>query len=345
MALRSAPHLWQAANGFWYVVWQSPKGPRRRSLRTQSKLEARQALREFQTSGAPRKQRSVSLIDAAWEWLADRARSERRLQPSTLNSYEVFVRQLDACAPETWLVDDVGPLDIRDLLDKFAEIYSPSPETQRKRLGMLSSIFRWLVRQELVRRNPCDAVEPPAARPQRKPTLSEAAYGALCEALDENVGTAGAEVARRNAEALRDLVVVLWHSGLRRVEALRLDWPDIDLQTATWLIRSPRNKGGDRAAPIHTALVPVLRRRKLLGELGPFQPRRPVENAWVSFKKCFPAWQGTDLHSLRHAFVTRLRRAGGADAAQFLAGHRTAAMTDLYKHYGAEEFREVLEML
>ena len=348
MALRAAPRLWRnPSSGYWYAVWTELGEKRRRSLRTKSRPAAARALREFAADVAAgwSERPDLPLQDGLRLWLEDRERPDRKLATSTLNQYRGVVRQLARVTSPQLLADEVRPLDVRAIMDRVAEQYSATPETVRKKLGVLSMAFRWMVRQELVRRNPCDAVEPPASRPQRKPALTEEVYGRLCAALEEDVAQAGDTYTRRNREALRDLVEVLWRSGLRRVEALRLEWPDIDLESAAWVIRSPRNKGGERQAPIHSALLPLLRRRQLLGEAGPFVPRRPLENAWVSFKKRVPEWRGTDLHSLRHAFVTRLRRSGGADAAQFLAGHRTAAMTDHYTHFNAEDFRGVLERL
>lgn len=345
--LATPPHLWRNPNGYWYLVWTEAGGaPRRRSLRTKSAQHAKVLLAEHLARGTRESLPSrLPLVEAAEAWLRDRERPERRLARTTLASYRTFVSRIRVAAPPQLLADSIRPAQAQAVLDRMADAWPASPETLRKRLTFLSMVFGWLERQELVRRNPCRSLEPPATRPVRKPALDEEGFRLLRAAAEGFEAAAKREDARRRRRAVVDLLDVLWLSGLRSVEAFRLTWEDVDLRRRRWLIRSPRNKGGERWEPIHDRLVPVLQRRRLLGADGPFRPEGGIRNTWRRFKAVKPEFEGADLHSLRHGFVTRLVERGHRNAAQYLAGHRTAAMTEHYTHLRGEDFREELNQL
>ncbi len=165
--------------------------------------------------------------------------------------------------------------------------------------------------------------------------------------MQGEIEAAPGESERREAQLLADLLDVLWLSGLRSIEAIRLHWKDVDLDARTWRIRSPENKGGDQVLPLHPELVPVLRRRQLetAAEAGPFVVEWHVRNAWRRFKSRHKEWAGWSLHSLRHGFVTRVRAAAGDAAASHLARHKSKAMTEHYSHFDQETFREALDGL
>jgi integrase len=181
------------------------------------------------------------------------------------------------------------------------------------------------------------------------PSTRRAASAAQVEAI---LTAAAAEVAqprrrvaqRRQAQTVADLVTALWFSGLRSIEALRLLWVDVDLDRATWTIRSPANKGGTVVLPVHREVLTMLRRRRLLGQAGPFQGVGDRE-AWRKFKARHPELEQRHLHSLRHSFVTRMVETGNLAAARHTGRHRTPEMTDLYTHVGPETFRAALEAL
>ena len=113
------------------------------------------------------------------------------------------------------------------------------------------------------------------------------------------------------------------------------------------VVRSPEKKGGVRAVPLHPKAVAVLQRRRLLGGDGPFPAPAAVKTAWRRFKarKANAEWRGTNLHAIRHSFVTRLSRQGHQAAASLLVGHHSAEMTRHYTHLTPEDARAVLEGL
>jgi integrase len=344
------PHLWKhPQTRRFYLVWQEPGGiTKRQSLRTEDRLEAEAKLEEVQRDlgeGYDMGNRALTLGEAARQWLRDREEPERGLSRKTLYGYQRFVDQLLAVASADQLVADMRARDCRLILRAMRDAFSLSPGSMRGRHVAFGMMFRWLVRDEVLTRNPVDSLEAPKVEKQRKPALTVEEFQALAMDLENAVEAATDERVERGYQAVRDQVEVLWLSGMRSIESIRLEWEDVNLEAMTWTIRSPRNKGGEKALPIHRGLREVLLRRRLLGGPGPFQPESYMRTWWRRWKERNPRWKGTSLHSLRHSFVTRLRRAGEKEAAMQLARHASDAMSDHYNHVAPEEFRAALDRL
>lgn len=350
MATRAnAPHLWlNPKSGRFYLVWQEGGFPRRQSLRTKDKAEAErimgQVVQDLSGSGAASVQ-NLTLEEAAIQWLEDRASPERGLSRTTICAYTTFAKQLLAVANPDQFVAAMTPRDCRLILRGISSQFGHGTGTAKKRHVQLSTFFAWLARDEVISRNPVDSLEVPRADHQRRPELSEAEYGNLCADITRAIQGADTATRARGLQALLDQVQVLWLSGMRSVESRRLDWVDIDLEAMVWTIRSPQNKGGIQTLPIHQDLGDLLKRRRLLGGPGPFQPPARMQYWWRRFKAEHPAWQGTSLHSLRASFVTRLRRTGAAEAARDLARHKSQSMSDRYNHTALEEHRSALDSI
>jgi integrase len=348
--LGSKPHLWlHPHTGRYYLVWQEHGITKRRSLRTKDLAEASAVLDELtqtlQDLGGQRPSAvTYTLGQAADDWLAYHQDPQRGLTSRTLSEYRTFRRQLLEVAEPSLLLGTVRARDCRLILEAMQRRFDYGSGTAKKRWYLMGRLFRWLVIDEVLLRNPMDGVPSPRVRHQRHPATSTEEFQLLVSDL-EAAADAVPEPWRSRFQALRDWVEVLWLSGMRSVEACRLTWEDIDLDRMNWIIRSPDNKGGEQEPPIHDGLRNLLLRRKLLGGSGPF-PRRKVMEHWLRrFKEGNPRWSGYNLHSLRHGFVTRARRSAGLDAAKALARHSSEKMSDHYNHVGLEEFREALNRM
>lgn len=345
---RRLPHLWRNANGYLYIVWSDRGRWRRQATKTTKLAAAQEALRAFVEQGgagaAPAKRQT--LAEAAAEWFAERSSSLYGLSIATIREYRVSVERLQDAPLGRFQADEVLPRDVKEFLRRLAQ-QGASAGTQVRTLAHLRTIYRWLQRQERVRANPAELVETPRVQRGRRPAIRPEQFESLHAAAVAELEAAAGDSERREAQLLVDLLEVLWRSGLRSIEAIRLRWEDVDLEERTWRIRSPANKGGDQVMPLHPELVPVLRRRRLetAAEAGPFAVEWHVRNAWRRFKARHKDWAGWSLHSLRHGFVTRVRAAAGDAAAGHLARHKSKSMTEHYTHFDAETFREVLQDL
>ena len=335
------------ANGTLYLWWTEGGKTRRESARTAKHADAEQLAREKELELASvswARPRRVSFHQAARTWLEDRSAARYGLDPKTLRGYRAMVDLVLEAAPRGLRADQVSPAHVRDLLGRLEE-RGLAPVTIRRYHVALSMLFRWLQRQGSVSRNPVGAVDPPRVPASTRRAAGAAEVNAIqAAAAAELLEPRRRAAQKRQAQTVADLVTALWFSGLRSIEAFRLTWEDVDLDRATWTIRSPKNKGGTVVLPVHREVGAMLRRRRLLGQPGPFQGPGDRE-AWRKFKARHPELEQRHLHALRHSFVTRMVETGNLAAARHTARHRTPEMTDLYTHVGPETFRAALEAL
>lgn len=148
-------------------------------------------------------------------------------------------------------------------------------------------------------------------------------------------------------EKSRLLVRLLYASGLRVSEAVRLRTEDIELDERIAWVRS--GKGGkDRMVILSEGLVAVL--RKYLrgksyvfpGRDGPMTPRNVQKIISRAARKAGIRKHVTP-HVLRHSFATHLREAGNdLRLIQELLGHSSIQTTEIYTHVSAEEKKRIV---
>lgn len=340
------PHLWKRPpHGVYYITWHEDGAMQKRSTGTTRRADAEALLAVFlkdRESGA-RSPEAITLHQGIIDWLADRERPRAGLQPRTVDGYRRWADAFIEFFPATLLARDLMPHHVRQYLNR-REDDGASPSTLKKELGGLAMVFFFLSREGHPVGNPCRAVRV-RAKPKRHPAMTDEEFGQLRAALQDDLGAAYTAAEKRDLQELCDLAEVLWHSGHRFIDAVRLRWDDIDLDAMSWTIRAPENKGGEQTLPIHQAILPVLVRRKLLGWAGPFRDYWPLQRIWTSFKERHPEFKGWSWHRMRHAFVTRLRRLGMDAAAQALARHKSLSMSSHYTHLRTADLRDSLNAI
>lgn len=339
-------HLWKHQNGTYYAVWREEGQPKRRSLRTKQKVRAERELARLKAAERPGQSNADLTVAAACDrWLQEKYRPMHGISQRTLNEYALFTRRVKEFWPREDLLDSVHVEQVYDWLEFLERRFRLSPQTLRKQLALLRQMFNWHLDLGNMNRNPARPVKFRGETPKRTDAMLEDEYLELVRDVREWAGETAKEDDQFYRLLLADLIDVLAHSGLRSIEAFRLNWDDIDLRQRVWTIRSPRNKGGVKVLPMHSTVVEVVSRLQdasLIGD-GPFDAFNPLQNRWKRFKKERERWRHTSFHSLRHGFVTRLVKQGLRWQAQQLAGHHTERMTDHYTHLQAEDLRNALE--
>lgn len=140
-----------------------------------------------------------------------------------------------------------------------------------------------------------------------------------------------ASVNREN-QYLRALVLLALDAGLRRNEALTLDWQDIDFDRGIIRVQSQHTKTQkSRNVPMIDRLsreLGSLPNCSLSGKVFPFSD---FKRSWATALRV-AGIEGLRFHDLRRTFVTRLSVNGiPLSVAGKLAGHSTLATTQ--KHY------------
>jgi len=151
------------------------------------------------------------------------------------------------------------------------------------------------------------------------------------------------------------LLTVLYDTGLRIGEAVRLEWRDINLDgRGSVHVRFGKSKNAQRFVPL------TARAKAALADLkATANPNVPVFSrnnkaltvtyashcfTWARRKLKLPA--GCVLHSTRHSYLTRLGEAG-ADAftIQRLAGHATIQQSSKYVHPSEARLESTVALL
>jgi integrase/recombinase XerD len=234
-------------------------------------------------------------------------------------------------------LDDVGPDDVVDYADALRR-RSLRPASVARRLSALRGLYRHLVREGVLQRDPTDHVDRPRAPRPLPRTLSREAATAVVEAPD-----LGRPLGVRD----RALLEVLYATGMRASECGALRLEDMNL-SAGYVICTGKGRK-QRLVPVGAEALervrdylrdarPRLTRRRDSGHLfvNMRGQRLSRQALWIIVRRAARAAGITrriSPHVLRHSFASHLLE-GGADlrAVQAMLGHADIATTQIYTH-------------
>ena len=286
------------------------------------------------------------------EFLAYR-KGARNNSDHTLRSYAGDLSQF-AEFVESGRILTLKQIDIRFLRAFFTSLSSRrySRASLARKQATLRAFFRWAKRAGYTDSDPTRGLISPRLEKKLPKFLRSEEIEALMTAPDSSPA------------GLRDraLLELLYGSGIRAGEAVKLGLDDIDLEAGE--IRIRRGKGGkERRALLggaaREAIVdylsqgrPALAAKARVGQssallLNKFGERLSDRGIRRTFDK-YAAEAGARLkltpHVLRHSFATHLLQ-NGADlrAVQELLGHANLVTTQIYTHVTAERLKEVYD--
>ena len=156
-------------------------------------------------------------------------------------------------------------------------------------------------------------------------------------------------------KTLADLYLLLFHTGLRRNEALFLDWDDVNLEIKTIKVR---NKDGfttknqkERTIPINDTVYNLLTSIENNSDYVFNKDGERLNSFFVSkrFKRCVRILnldERIHLHSLRHSFASNLAQRGvNLYVIQKLLGHSKITTTQIYSHLRTEDLVKAINEL
>lgn len=256
------------------------------------------------------------------------------LRPGTIamykNTYNVHI--MDAIGGME--IRDVRPVHIRSIMSDVSE---KSESLQHKVLITLDQIFTTAAQNGLVIKNPTDGIQiTQHNRPERIKHLSSEQAKILIDSIKDNKALA--------------FVGLCLYCGLRREEALGLQWGDIKSNSLTinravafvGNLSDPshelKTKAAHRTIPIPKPLTNILQNTPCTGLYiitkadGSIMTQTAFKRMWdkvirsVSFE--------VRPHMLRHTYATTLYHAGvDLRTAQYLLGHSSIDMTArIYTH-------------
>lgn len=274
-------------------------------------------------------------------------RDERRLSDHTITSYRRdLARLIGFCAARR--IPDWQALDPREGRAFVATLHRQgrSGRTIRRCLAAARSLYRYLLRENVVTRNPLVGIPAPRARKRLPRTLSADQAGHL-------VAIPGDDVLAVRDRAILEL---LYSSGLRLSELVGLELADLDVGAA--LVRVTGKGAKTRVLPVgrfaREALGRWLVARAQLAvkdEPALFTARSGQRLGHRAVQLRVRRWaerQGVGVpvhpHMLRHSFASHLLESSGElRAVQELLGHADISTTQIYTHVDFQHLARVYD--
>jgi integrase len=254
-------------------------------------------------------------------------------------------------------LQEVKPVHVRAAVDRVIEA-GYAPRTVARVLMRLKALFREALRLELVARNPAEAIQ------VRLPKGEKAARALEPEEVARLLEAAEASRSRDMALLLR----LMLETGLRRGEALALQWGDVDLERGEVRVWRAWAKVGSKGAftplktPTAKRVVPLplgllhrlkARKEELLERLNPEEVDglhlvggvKPVDpDAFNHYLRRLAEKAGLGrvrVHDLRHTWATlALSRGIPLEVVSERLGHTSPTITlNVYRHLLEEERR------
>ena len=206
-------------------------------------------------------------------------------------------------------------------------------------ISALRGFFNFLVAEGQITKNPCEDVEIPKFTTPIPEVLSEQ------EVMKLLTLPAGARTSQRD----KTILELLYATGLRVSELIRLKKSDINLEAGFLIASGKRSK--ERLVPLggysREAIKAYLEDEKPKGPLlfpnrrGGMLTRQAI---WKLIRKYAVQMERDHIspHTMRHTFATHLLE-GGADlrSVQILLGHEDISTTQIYTHVDSKRLKEV----
>ena len=203
-------------------------------------------------------------------------------------------------------------------------------KTQKNYLAFVSNAFTYAVKNEYIKESPCKAIEVTETESEERDPYT----------LDEEVALLKKFNEREVPTHYKVFFMLLIHLGMRKGEALAIEWKDIDLSAKSVFIRRnsqyrnsktgvfttlPKTKGSIRCLKLPDEIIDLLPKLKAEQE----ELKKNVGDNWVEHDRLFTTWNGEPmrpnrpytwlqkfcerenlpfkgLHNFRHALVTNL---------------------------------------
>ena len=203
-------------------------------------------------------------------------------------------------------------------------------KTQKNYLAFVSNAFTYAVKNEYIKESPCKAIEVTETESEERDPYTLDEEVALLKKLNEKGAPTHYKV----------FFMLLIHLGMRKGEALAIEWKDIDFSAKSVFIRRnsqyrnsstgvyttlPKTKGSIRCLKLPDEIIDLLPKLKAEQE----ELKRNVGDNWVEYYRLFTTWNGEPmrpnrpytwlqkfceredlpfkgLHNFRHALVTNL---------------------------------------
>ncbi len=278
-------------------------------------------------------------------------KGEKRYSTHTIAAYKTDISQCLQFLKTSFEIEEPSAVRhqfLRSWMVELLEIGIGARSINRK-ISALRAFFNYLKKQGRVSNNPTSKIIAPKV-PKRLPQyLQEKEIDALLDA----------EAFEPDFSGQRDrmLLLLLYHTGLRRAELIHLDTRDIDRQRMN--IRVLGKGGKERLIPFGPNLLReidaylALRYQTFHTNSGPLcltneGNKMTPKIVYSIVKKHLQRVSTISMkspHALRHSFATHLSNNGAElNAIKELLGHANLAATQVYTHNTIEKLKEIYRL-
>lgn len=274
--------------------------------------------------------------------------AEKKVSPHTVKAY---IGDLDDFAQyvrlnfEVESIQTVSHLFIKSWLSGMMAA-GMDPRSVNRKISSLKTYFKYLLKHGLVDKDPMLKVTSPKNSKKLPVYIEENKMQTIVHQL---VDEKSDEKNEENDGIAKDILLTLYHTGIRLSELIHLEKHNIDLFGGTLKVLGKRNK--ERIIPMTDELRTVLEHRLKVHpasafvfntdkgrKLYPNYVYRLVKNLLsehTTLKKKSP-------HVLRHTFATHLLNNGGdLNAIKELLGHANLSATQVYTHNSVERLKKI----
>ncbi|NLC77389.1 MAG: tyrosine recombinase XerC [Clostridia bacterium] len=276
---------------------------------------------------------------------------EKNYSPHTVKGYmhdlHEFFRYLSSTAEDQSLLDPLG-WQVRSYLGHL-RLKGLSKRTVARKMAAVRGFYHFLLRKEVIGRNPLELVSTPKQTKQLPRFLHYPDLEQLLDAIPVHTC-----LGLRN----RAIMETLYASGLRVSELVSLDLDDLDLDVGSVRVTGKGQK--ERLAPLGKMSITWLR-RYLDSARSSLKGNEDTEALFLNNRGKRLSDRGVRMildkcvhdaalalkispHWLRHSFATHmLERGADLRAVQELLGHANLASTQVYTHVTGARLKEVYE--
>ncbi len=312
---------------------------------------------------------SNSLFDTASIYLKT---AQSRKATSSYKTEQIHLRHFLA-----FLGDD-AKLAISGITSSIIDEYvvwrreSVGPNTVNKELQTISQMFRFAIERDLYNNNPINPGHrfKKAGVPHRfmtRPEINEQIKrGGLTDKEEKDLMrfrylkmdeiTELLKLSKRSP--LHPLIALLAYTGMRRGEALSLEWKDVDLKRKKILVRSRKQSSSveftGRDIDIHPKLLPILKKLHKTSKKGKYVFSNnqsgywDQDSAYRQFKNLIAgtSFEGIGFHCFRHSFASNLAALGvDQRIIDHFMGHQTEEIRRRYQHLFPASRRKAIDSL
>jgi integrase/recombinase XerC len=275
---------------------------------------------------------------------------EKRLSRHTVLAYHTDLQQFSDFLSNTFPDIKSETADygiIRSWIISLVES-GIEPLSVNRKIACLRSYYKFLLRQELINKDPMMKIKVLKTKKQLPSFVKESD---MVKVLDQTEFGNNFYDARDKA-----ILEIFYGTGIRLSELLTLKENDIDLRSQTIKVLGKRNK--ERVIPFSAGLISVLNEYKT-------HRNKEIERKDHGFffvtekgEPCYPQMiyrrvkkyleqtsaERKSPHALRHTYATHLLNKGAEiNAVKDLLGHTSLAATQVYTHNSMEKLKKVFE--